>query len=46
LPARTKETKNDFAAILRGSSGQGCQNFLGTKYQKGKIYQITLKYTK
>jgi hypothetical protein len=25
---------------------QGCQIFLGTTYQNGKIYQITIKYTK
>jgi hypothetical protein len=25
---------------------QGCQIFLGTKYQNGKIYQITTNYTK
>jgi nuclear transport factor 2 (NTF2) superfamily protein len=27
-------------------SRQGCQIFLGTKYQNGKMYQITVSYTK
>jgi hypothetical protein len=27
-------------------SRQGCQIFLGTKYQTGKIYRMATKYTK
>jgi hypothetical protein len=36
-----------FEPESNGRSGlQRCQIFLDTKYQNGKIYQITVKYTK
>jgi hypothetical protein len=34
------------ATVLENDANQGCQIFLGTKYQNGKIYQITTNYTK
>jgi hypothetical protein len=42
-------TENDFDVGRRRTTKikQGCQIFLGTKYQKGKkVYQTTMNYTK
>jgi hypothetical protein len=44
-------SKTSLARIRRSKIGeisleQGCQIFLGTTYQNGKIYRITIKYTK
>jgi hypothetical protein len=35
--------KNENYCKTTGYCRQGCQIFLGTKYQNGKIYQITKK---